>query len=143
MKPVLCAIDFSESSPPVMRCAIEVALRHKTSIIVLFSYRLAQPYEGTIGDYRKNIEHKAKESFEELISKVSLLGNVKYEFRSEIGFLSDRIEAYVKKNDVGVIVIGHEMANSMNDHKGLSLQQFISNIKVPILIVPAEGVPLD
>lgn len=141
MKPVLCAIDFSESSPLVMRCAIEVALRHKTSIIVLFSYRLAQSFEGTIGEYRKSVERKAKESFEELIGKVSVHGNVKYEFRSEIGFLSDRIEAYVEKNDVGVIVIGHDMANKMNDHKGLLLQQFISNIKVPILIVPEENIP--
>jgi nucleotide-binding universal stress UspA family protein len=141
MKPVLCALDFSESSRWVMRSAIEVALRHRTSLIVLFSYRLVQPFEGTIADYRKNVESKARASFEELIKKVSSHENVKYEFRSEIGFLSDRIEAYVEKNDVGVIVIGHEMANAMNDHKGMSLQQFINTIKVPILIVPEEALP--
>jgi hypothetical protein len=141
MKPVLCALDFSESSPWVIRSAIEVALRHRTNLIVLFSYRLVQPFEGTIGEYRKNVESKARASFEELINKVSVQENVKYEFRSEIGFLSDRIEAYVEKNDVGVIVIGHEMANAMNDHKRMSLQQFINNIKVPILIIPEETLP--
>lgn len=124
-----------------MRCAIEVAMRHRTDLIVLFSYRLAQPFEGTIAGYRKNIESKARADFEELVEKVSLNGRVKYEFRSEIGFLSDRIEAYIEKNDVGVIVIGHEMANTMNDHRSMTLQQFIHNIKVPILIVPEEGLP--
>jgi nucleotide-binding universal stress UspA family protein len=141
MKPVLCALDFSESSPWVMRSAIEVAVRHRTSLIVLFSYRLVHPFDGTIAEYRKSVESKARASFDELIKKVSVQGNVKFEFRSEIGFLSDRIEAYIEKNDVGVIVIGHEMANAMNEHKGMSLQQFIKNLKVPILIVPEEVLP--
>jgi hypothetical protein len=141
MKPVLCALDFSESSSWIIRSAIEVALRHRTSLIVLFSYRLVQPFEGTIADYRKNMENKARTNFEELMKNVSVHGKVKYEFRSEIGFLSDRIEAYLEKNDVGVIVIGQEMANAMNDHKGMSLKQFINNTKVPILIVPEASLP--
>jgi nucleotide-binding universal stress UspA family protein len=135
MKPVLCALDFSESSPSVIKSALEVAVRHKTSLIVLFSYRLMHPFENTIAEYRKEVESQAIKNFEELINSVPN-ENVKYEFRSEIGFLSDRIEAYVEKNDVGLIVIGQEMANTIQEHEGHSLEHFLNQINIPVLIVP-------
>jgi hypothetical protein len=136
MKPVLCALDFSESSSSVMKSALDMAVQYKTSLIILFSYRLVQPLGGGIAEYRKNMESLAKQNFESLLQKVEINNGIHYEFRSEIGFLSDRIEAYVAQNKVGLVVMSQEMANGINDHKGLSLDHFLNHIKIPVLIVP-------
>jgi hypothetical protein len=135
MKPVLCAIDFSESSLHVMEVAFEMAARFETNVTVLYSYRLVQPPGSEIAEYRKSMEAKARQGFEALVNQLEK-NSVACEFRSEIGFLSDRLEVYGHQNKIGVIVISKEMAASINEHKGQSLQDFVKCLKTPLLIVP-------
>jgi hypothetical protein len=136
MKPVLCALDFSESSLHVLKVAFELAARFETNVTILYTYRLVKPPGREIAEYRKSMEIKAREDFDELLRKLSDYEAVKYEFRPEIGFLSDRLEVYGEQNKIGVIVICQEMAATINEHKGQSLQDFVKAMKTPLLIVP-------
>jgi len=136
MNPILCALDLTPSSKHSMRVALEMANQYKTKVIGLFAYRLVQPATGTVSDYRKSVEKQAKDDFEQMIRQMNFNGSVNYEFRSEIGFLTDRIDDYLHKSEVGMLVMSQDMADSINEHKGLSLQHFIHSLKVPLLIVP-------
>lgn len=138
MKPILCAIDFSESSLSVVKMAVELANLYNIPVIILYSFRLVQSEKMSVPEYRKSMEMRARKDFENLLKKLNVSDSVKYEFRCEIGFLTDRIEAFTEKSDVGMIVLSQDLADSINDHKELSFQHFISAAKTPLLIVPKE-----
>ncbi len=142
MKAILCALDFSNASDNVMEVALEMAAQKHTNLVVLFAYRLLQPESLELSEYRKNMEMKAQSDFEELAHKLKTNGDVPYEFRAEIGFISDRIEVYMKRNPVGLVVMGQNLANSINEHKGLALENFLRKMKVPVLIVPDSLPPV-
>lgn len=135
MKPILCALDFSESSTDAMKAALEMAARFETNVTVLFAYRLVQT-NGAIAEYRKNMEAVALRNFETLMGKLTLKDPVPYEFRSEIGFLTDRIEVYSAQNKIGLIVMSQDMISSIDEHKGISMKDFMRSLKIPLLIVP-------
>ena len=138
MKPILCALDFSESSLEVMKVAFEIGTRFDSPVTGLFSYRLIQLPDVAIAEYRKSTEARALQDFCALIRKLNINESVKYEFRSEIGFLSDRLEVYGQQNKIGLIVMSQEMAGSIHEHKNLSLQDFVKALKIPLFIVPKE-----
>ena len=119
-----------------MRAALEMAHQYKTKVIGLFAYRLVQPASGTVSDYRKSVEKQARDEFQQMIQQMHFNGSVNYEFRSEIGFLTDRIDDYLQKSEVGMLIMSQDMADSINEHKGLTLQHFLHSLKVPLLIVP-------
>ena len=63
--------------------------------------------------------------------------SIKQSFRAEIGFLSDRIESYIKaEKKVKFLVIGNETVSTIYEQKGLSLKEFIDRIGVPVIVVP-------
>lgn len=141
MNAILCALDFSDASDNVMEVALEMAAQKQTNLVVLFAYRLLQPESQEITEYRKNMEKQAQSDFATLTKKLKINGDVPFEFRAEIGFISDRIEVYMKRNPVGLVVLGQNLANSINEHKGLPLENFLQTMKVPVLIVPEMYVP--
>ena len=140
MKSILCALDFSETSYAVMKKALELAAQRKSSLTFLFSYRLVEPLGLALADYRKSMEAKARQDFDAMVKRLKINSSVRYEFRSEIGFLSDRIEAFIKNNDVELVVLGQDMVRSINEHKGSSLELHIQSEKIPLVIVPVEKV---
>ncbi|MDL5048871.1 hypothetical protein QQ054_22925 [Oscillatoria amoena NRMC-F 0135] len=96
MGPVLCALDFSETSPLVLKTAVDLTMHYQTRLVALYAYRI-QPESEAIADYRQTKVKKAHDQFALLESKLGLNGSVPYEFRAEVGFLSDRIESWIKK----------------------------------------------
>lgn len=140
MKSILCALDFSGASLGVMKKAIELAEGRKVGLIFLFSYRLVQPLGSTLADYRKTMEGKARQNFDALMGEIKIKVSVPYEFRSEIGFLSDRIDALITKQDVELIVIGQELLHTINKHTGFPLEQHIDPERIPMVCVPSEKV---
>lgn len=137
MRLILCALDLSEASLPVLEVAMEMANRCESHLTVLFSYRLIQEdAKSEIIELRKSVESRAKHEFELLETKLNGRKTPSYDFRMEIGFLSDRIESFNKKNPVDLVVIGQRLASTMSEHKGSTFQQFISSVKIPVLLVP-------
>ncbi len=136
MKAILCALDFTETSDQVIKVALELAAQKHTNLVVLYAYRLLQPKNQDIAEYRKDIETRAREDFDGIVKRLHINGDVPYEFRSEIGFLSDRIEVYLKKHAVDVIVMSQSLAHNINEHKGLTFEHFLDSTKIPVLVVP-------
>ena len=137
MKTILCAIDFSEASYDVVKVAVDMAKQKKANLIVLYAYRLIQPQSQEIKEFRNSIEERAKSDFKALANRLDIQDNglVTYEFRAEIGFISDRIDAYLRKNAVEIIIVGKDLAYSINDQKERTVEHFLET-KIPVLVVP-------
>lgn len=136
MRSILCAIDLSDASVEAVRAAKEIAVQKKLNLVVIYAYRLLQTESKEIADYRKSIEKQAQNDFIEIAKAVSLNGEVPYEFRTEIGFFSDRIEAYLKSSLVDTLVINRGLADSMYETKEETIAHFNSTNKVAVLIIP-------
>ena len=136
MKAILCALDFSEASDHVIKVALEVAAQKRSHLVILYAFRLIQTRTQNIAEFRNSMVEKARADFEAIVKRLKINGEVPYEFHSEIGFLSDRIEAYLKTNTVDMIVMSQNLAHSINEHKGLTFEHFLDSTKIPILIVP-------
>jgi nucleotide-binding universal stress UspA family protein len=138
MKVILCAVDFSEASDTVVKVALEMAAQKQENLVILYAYRLLQTDSQDIKSYRNTMEQRAKAEFAALARRLNINGEVPLEFRAEIGFLSDRIDIYKQKNEVDSIVIGQRLAYAINEHKGLSFEQFLDEANVPVLVVPKD-----
>ncbi|MFN3840577.1 MAG: universal stress protein [Cyclobacteriaceae bacterium] len=137
MDPVLCALDFSETSPLVLKTAADLATHYHSPLVILYSYRIL-PENDAIADYRKTIVKKAYDQFALLENKLGLNGLVPYEFRAEVGFLSDRIESWINANPVAFLVIGQNLVTEINKQEGITFNEFVSHSPVPVLLVPGH-----
>jgi len=133
---ILCAIDFSDSSIQVLKYAVWFAECSKTHLTVLFSYRLIHTgqKEGVVG-FKRKMEEEAVQKFKELERKF-IKQNISHGFIAEIGFLSDNIESYARKSPISLLVLSRSVYYSLNDHNGLSFDEFLNSAKVPLLVVP-------
>jgi hypothetical protein len=139
MRPILCVIDLSEGSRPVLEVAARMACAYRSPLTILFPYRLINNgYNGEISKLKATLEHNAKEKFAALKDEVPLLNQISYEFNPEIGFPADRINALVKMNKITSVVISQHQANLMNEVNHLALHALIANTKLPFTIVPDE-----
>jgi nucleotide-binding universal stress UspA family protein len=140
MKTILCALDFSEASENIVKQALEMAAQKGNMLVVLYAYRLIQPKGETIADYRNKIEKQARGNFEAIINGLNVNSTVPVDFRTEIGFVSDRIEAYATDNEVDLIVMGQHLAHSINEHRGDTFDTFLETVQRPVLVVPAQAI---
>jgi len=139
MKQILCVIDFTESSGKVLEVAVRIAKACTARLIVLYPYRLLKNgYGGDIPSLKKKLETEAKENFDNLKRNLLDVENLSCEFEPEIGFIADRIDAYVRKNNVEMVIIGQHQTAGTNDLKSFNLQSLITNAKLPFVVVPAE-----
>ncbi len=133
---ILCAIEFTESSAAALQWAARLARTSKGNLSVLYSYRLLQ--SGKLNDivsFRKKTEEEARKKFA-LMEKAVIDGEVPATFIPEIGFYSDNIENFIRKNPMTLVVLSEFMANAIYDHKGQTLAHFLKALRVPLLIVP-------
>lgn len=137
-KTVLCAIDFSESSLHATKWAMTLAQLSQAQVVILFCYRLIT--EGDNGEslnMKRDIETKALEQFHE-IEKLINAPAVPYQFVTEIGFFSSRIEMFIRKSPVSMLVMGNSVISNFNEYKNLSFEQFLLKTKIPVVVVPRE-----
>ncbi|MBL7856787.1 MAG: universal stress protein [Cyclobacteriaceae bacterium] len=134
---ILCAIDFSDASMNALKRAIQLAVCTNAHLSVLFSYRLIHTgQQDSVMVFKKKMEDEAIEKFKEIEKKLINGQDVSRGFITEIGFMSDNIERFVRKNPISMLVLSRSMCSNLNDHKGISLEEFIGSINVPLLIVP-------
>ncbi len=135
---ILCAIDFSESSVNALRWANKIAGGTAADLAVLYSYRLIQT--GKVADilsFQRKTEEEAKRSYLALSAGVKNGTAVPSSFITEIGFYSDNIEKFVRKNPSSVVVLSEKLAREIYDHKGQPLLSFLGTLQVPLFIVPS------
>lgn len=136
MKAVLCALDFKEASDSVIKAALELASQKQETLVILYAYRLLMPKNQDIANYRNNMELQARTEFDTIMNKLNVEREIPYEFRAEIGFFSDRIDAYLKSNPVDTIVMGQHLANAIHENSGMTFEDFLESTNVPVLVVP-------
>jgi nucleotide-binding universal stress UspA family protein len=139
MRPILCVIDLTQASAQVLEVAARMASAYKSQMTILFPYRLINNgYNGEMSKLKAKLEQEAKEKFLSLKNDVALLDRIPYDFQPEIGFAADRINSFLNRNKVDLVVIGQHQANSMNEVNHTALQTLIAGSKLPFTIVPDE-----
>jgi hypothetical protein len=103
----------------------------------LFSYRLIQT--GKVADilsFKRTMEEEARQKYLALRQEPDSGKEAPESFITEIGFYSDNIENFIRKNPSTLVVLSELMANEIYDHKGQTLASFLKQLKAPLLIVP-------
>jgi len=129
---IICATDFSESSKDALRWSISLAARLKSHLTILFTYRLLNTHGGEIIELKKSIEKNAAENFARLEKEFLTGTNISYDFKIEVGFISNRVRDYAKKNATGLLV----MSSSDTSANRESFNELVETIQIPLVIVP-------
>jgi hypothetical protein len=132
LRTILCTIDFSPSSKQVVKCAADLALDLQAHLTVLYTYRLMVVKNDEAFEGKRMIEESAVKNFA-LMEKEILTGlDITYDFKTEVGFVTDRIEAHARESKLGFIVIDRNM--SINSKE--AFDELVENVPVPMVIVP-------
>lgn len=138
-KTILCAIDFSESSLQALKWTMRMAQLYEAEVTFLFCYRLITVSdEGESLNVKRDMEADALNRFHQIEAKCIRVTTVPYQFVMEIGFFSSRIELFMRRSPVSLLVLGTSMIKDFNEYKNLSFDQFLSATKIPVIIAP-EG----
>jgi len=78
------------------------------------------------------MEHEARQKFELLEKDFLQNSGIVYDFKVEVGFISDRIEDRAKNNALDFVVMDKTMRSNSNE----SLEELLEHIHVPMLLVP-------
>jgi nucleotide-binding universal stress UspA family protein len=131
-KSILCTTDFSEASKRALVWAIDFSKKEGSDLTILYTYRLTKNVSEELVSWKKKIEEEAKNKFfafeREFLKEIG----IKYEFKIEVGFVTDRIEDHVKKNPLRFIVIDRSMCARNKE----TFDDLLENINVPVVIIP-------
>jgi hypothetical protein len=136
---VLCLIDFSEASRQALKWAGEEASKQHAQLTVLYPYRLTQ-LQGRDGlaKLRQGIDTEAIFNFKKLAEETLNEIPVKYEFKPEVGFITDRVYAHSHAKEFSMLVISKGMAVTNKEY----MMELIDLIKFPLVIVPQTNLPI-
>lgn len=129
---ILCTVDFSPSSKHALQCAITLARDLQAHLIVLYTYRLIREGKEEVIEAKKKIEAQAAHNFAAIENEMLKGSGITYEFKTEIGFVADRIDALIRKLPIGFIVIDKNMTLENKE----TFEELLENMLVPTLIVP-------
>lgn len=130
---VLSIIDFTEPSMESLKWASQTASKLQSHLTILYPYRLTElsRFED-VSSVKKNLDKQALKSFHAMAEPIVRDNGVSYDFRSEVGFVSDRVYSYSSKNEIMMIVLSRKVAQNSPD----VLSDLLAVIPVPLVIVP-------
>ena len=130
---ILCVIDFSVSSRKTLQWAIDNACQTKSRLTVLYPYRLTKLQNGESAfEMRKKIEDEAQSRFHELEIELLADAQIPYEFKTEVGFLANRVEAHSKSQGVNFLVVNRDLKTSHRE----SFDDLVEHTQIPVVIIP-------
>jgi nucleotide-binding universal stress UspA family protein len=129
---ILCTIDFSDSSKHALEWAIQVARKLKAHLSILYTYRLVTSQKEEVLQMKKKLEDDSAKTFLAWEKELLKGRGVLYDFKTEIGFMNDRITEHSKKNAISLLVIGRN-GNIKNKE---SFDELVNHIDIPLVIVP-------
>lgn len=107
-------------------------------VTVLFCYRLIHTDgDDETVDLKKVMEEEASKKFDALQKNLRKDHAFTCDFITEIGFVPLRIERFLQKKPVGLIVMGNSLIENFNDYKRLNFDHFVKSVKIPVVVVPA------
>jgi len=129
---IICATDFSESSKDALRWSISLASQLKSHLTILFTYRLLNAHGGEITELKKNIEKNAAENFTRIEREFLAGKEISYDFKIEVGFISNRVRDHARKNATSLLVVGSGDSSAIRE----SIDELVETIQIPLVIVP-------
>ena len=125
-------IDFAESSLHALRWAAAMAAKLNAHVTIVHPYRLNQlEKKENMIKVKKAIDVDAAQNFDR-IAKTIFKPSQSYDFRSEVGFIADRVQDFLHKNRVVMLVISKSMVGANRE----VLDELIQQSDVPLVIVP-------
>ncbi len=132
---VLCIIDFTDESKYVLHASIKVAAASKANLTVLYPYRLTQPRSvPDISQWKRSIDTDARNNFSRMTNSWLKEYDVVCEFKSEVGFVNDRVSAFAEKNKIGIVILGKQMVMSNRE----AMTNLFQTLECPLLIIPKQ-----
>lgn len=132
-KSILIATDFSELSEYIFEWVVKLCLQMQCDLLVLHTYRLTKKNEDII-DWKRKTEAAAREDFSRIEDEVLRNSGIKYTLNVEVGFIADRVNEIVSKNnDISFLVID----KMMYDRNNQSFDELVETVTVPIIITPS------
>ena len=128
---ILCTTDFSESSKEALKWSISLAKKLGSSLTILYTYRLFKQ-NGEAVAMKKKMEEEATRNFKQLEKEMLQGTGIIYNFKTEVGFVSDRVEDHAKKNSISFLVMGKNMTTGNKE----TFEELVGHIKIPLVIVP-------
>ena len=128
---VLCTIDFTNSSKEALKWSVDISKKLKCHLTILYTYRLYKQ-NGEAVAVRKQTEEEAFRNFATLEKEVLAGKGISYDFKIEVGFIDDRVEDHIKKNEIDFLV----MDKGMTLRNKESFDDLVKELEIPIVIVP-------
>jgi len=129
---ILCPIDFSEQSKTTLKWAARFSTEQACGLTILFTYRIMKGSDDLVA-WKNKVEADAVQKFITLEQEWLKASGVHYSFLMEVGFMNDRVEAFVKKNPIRYLVL---------DRTGYAdrdaFDHMVSHLKAPLVIVPQD-----
>lgn len=127
---ILCAIDFSDASLRALQWAIDQAKLNHYHLHILYTYRLQAAAQESAFQVKQKMVDTANKKFAEVEKERLNKKNINYDFRTEVGFLEDRLVDRIAKNSVKSVVLPKVLCKG-ND----SLTEVLEHVGVPVVIV--------
>ena len=128
---ILCPVDFSGNSKKILHWAIVMAQQLRAHVTVLYAYRLTAVTNVEALQLKRKMEEDAQQRFVQLERELFSHVAVSYDFKTEIGFVNDRIEDHTRKNNLSMLVIDKHISHNKENFDNL-----LSRIHVPVILIP-------
>ncbi len=86
-----------------------------------------------LGKVKRDIDEQAALNFKKL-SHLLTNGNISYDFRSEVGFLTDRIQEHIRRSNIKMLVVNKDLAEANRE----AMNELTHQLEIPVIIVPQE-----
>jgi Universal stress protein family len=128
---ILCLTDFSDSSKGALDWSIKLAKKLGSHLTLLYTYRLFKQDGETIL-IKKNMEMDASKNFAALEIEFLTGSGIVYDFKTEVGFVDDRIEQNLKNGRVSFLVMGKGMSLRNKE----TFDDLLTKLQIPLVIIP-------
>jgi nucleotide-binding universal stress UspA family protein len=127
---ILCTTDFSDSSHDALRWSIELSRKLGAHLTILHAYRLLK-HDGEVVKMKRIIEEEATRNFGVWEKELLADAGISFDFKTEVGFVADRVKEYIRKHNVSFLVMGKNATGNKEN-----FDEMVKHLQVPLVIVP-------
>lgn len=137
-KKILYPTDFSETS---VACLEEVLKRPEfkdSEFYLLHAFRLigADAESKNLVAAKRMLEVNSINAFNKLNEDFLKGCNQRFNFLSDVGFLSDRVISNIREFDIDLLILCNRMREEIYEKIGSDYQSMLDRISCPILLIP-------